>query len=74
MCLSFLICNEKVKNKNYMPHESVEGPTFTADQSSNPKISLTLYFAQHGFKVMRKKTPIILYLQYTEISFKLIRN
>lgn len=38
-----------------MPHESVEGPTFTADQSSNPKISLTLYFVQHGFKVMRKK-------------------
>lgn len=32
-----------------MPRESVEGPAFAEDQSSNPKISLTLYFVQHGF-------------------------
>lgn len=52
MCLSFLICNKKVKTKNYyMPHGSIEGPTFTEDQSSKPKISLTCIL----FKVVRGK-------------------
>lgn len=38
-----------------IPHESFEGPTFTEDQSNNPKLSLTFYFVQDGFKVVRKK-------------------
>lgn len=70
----FLICSEKVKDKNfYMLHKSVEGLTFTEAQTSNPKISLTLCFVQHEFNLPEKKN-LILYLQYTEMSFKFTRN
>lgn len=57
---SFLISSEKVKEKNfYMPHKSVEGPTFTEAQTSNRKISLTLCFVQCGFKVVEKESDSV---------------
>lgn len=75
MCLSFLICNEKVKNKNYyMPHESFEEPTFTEDQGSTQKRKFDLVFCPARIQSCEKNIPIILYLQNTEMSFKFIRN
>lgn len=74
MCLSFLICSEEVKDKNFcIFHKSVEWPTFTEAQTSNSKISLALCSVQCGFKVVNKKI-LCLYLQYTEKSSTFIRN
>lgn len=55
-----------------MPHESVEGPTFTEPQTVTQKWAWPCVLSSVGSKLWENK--LILYLQYTAMSFKFIRK